>query len=45
MLFTKKNDTDFLLLLIKASENMLNAAQMFRNAIMGTNRRPSLFRS
>ncbi|UUZ79410.1 DUF47 family protein [Paenibacillus sp. P26] len=35
MLFTKKNDTDFLLLLIKASENMLNAAQMFRNAIMG----------
>lgn len=35
MLFTKKNDTDFLLLLIKASENTLQAAQMFRNAVMG----------
>ncbi|PZE21909.1 DUF47 domain-containing protein [Paenibacillus xerothermodurans] len=34
MLFAKKNDTDFLLLLIKASENTLNAAQMFRNAMM-----------
>ncbi|KEQ26050.1 DUF47 domain-containing protein [Paenibacillus tyrfis] len=36
MLFTKKNDTDFLLLLIKASENTLDAAQMFRNAVMGS---------
>ncbi|WP_019534019.1 DUF47 domain-containing protein [Paenibacillus ginsengihumi] len=35
MLFTKKNDTDFLLLLIKASENTLQAAQIFRNAVMG----------
>ncbi|WP_159883093.1 DUF47 domain-containing protein [Paenibacillus puerhi] len=36
MLFTKKNDTDFLLLLIKASENTLQAAQTFRTAMMGT---------
>ncbi|TVY11655.1 DUF47 domain-containing protein [Paenibacillus cremeus] len=35
MLFAKKNDTDFLLLLIKASENTLEAAQVFRNAVMG----------
>jgi predicted phosphate transport protein (TIGR00153 family) len=35
MLFSKKNDTDFLLLLIKASENTLQAAQMFRTAVMG----------
>ncbi|MDQ1909373.1 DUF47 family protein [Paenibacillus sp. GD4] len=35
MLFTKKNDTDFLLLLIKAAENTLHAAQMFRTAVMG----------
>jgi predicted phosphate transport protein (TIGR00153 family) len=35
MLFAKKNDTDFLLLLIKASENTLHAAQMFRIAVMG----------
>ncbi|MED4599544.1 DUF47 family protein [Paenibacillus validus] len=36
MLFTKKNDTDFLLLLIKASENTLQAAQVFRTAMMGS---------
>ncbi|WP_281887014.1 DUF47 domain-containing protein [Paenibacillus sp. YYML68] len=36
MLFTKKNETDFLLLLIKASENVLHAAQRFRHAMMGT---------
>ncbi|MCP3772407.1 DUF47 family protein [Paenibacillus sp. MZ04-78.2] len=42
MLFTKKNDTDFLLLLIKASENTLDAAQMFRNAVMG-NEPPATF--
>ncbi|NHN28681.1 DUF47 domain-containing protein [Paenibacillus agricola] len=35
MLFTKKNDADFLLLLVKSSENTLEAAQMFRNAVMG----------
>jgi uncharacterized protein Yka (UPF0111/DUF47 family) len=35
MLFAKKNDTDFLLLLIKASENTLQGAQVFRNAVMG----------
>lgn len=36
MMFTKKNDTDFLLLLIKSSENMLQAAQVFRTAMMGS---------
>jgi predicted phosphate transport protein (TIGR00153 family) len=35
MLFTKKNDADFLLLLVKSSENTLEAAQMFRSAVMG----------
>ncbi|WP_248925473.1 DUF47 domain-containing protein [Paenibacillus hamazuiensis] len=35
MLFAKKNDTDFLLLLIKSAENTLEGAQMFRNAMMG----------
>ncbi|WP_240413837.1 DUF47 domain-containing protein [Paenibacillus periandrae] len=35
MLFAKKNDADFLLLLVKSSENTLEAAQMFRNAVMG----------
>ncbi|CAG7648781.1 DUF47 domain-containing protein [Paenibacillus allorhizosphaerae] len=35
MLFSKKDDTDFLLLLIHASENTLEAAQMFRTAVMG----------
>jgi uncharacterized protein len=35
MLFTKKNDTDFLLLLINSAENTLHAAQMFRTAVMG----------
>ncbi|MEK8127355.1 DUF47 family protein [Paenibacillus filicis] len=42
MLFTKKNDTDFLLLLIKASENTLQAAQTFRTAMMG-NEPPATF--
>ncbi|SFK91017.1 hypothetical protein SAMN03159341_10299 [Paenibacillus sp. 1_12] len=35
MLFAKKNDADFLQLLVKSSENTLEAAQMFRNAVMG----------
>lgn len=35
MLFAKKNDADFLQLLVKSSENTLEAAQMFRTAIMG----------
>lgn len=43
MLFTKKNDTDFLLLLIKASENTLNAAQVFRNGMMGAEPPANLF--
>ncbi|TBL79702.1 DUF47 domain-containing protein [Paenibacillus thalictri] len=36
MLFAKKTDTDFLLLLIKSAENCLLAAQTFRNAMMGS---------
>jgi predicted phosphate transport protein (TIGR00153 family) len=35
MLFAKKNDTDFLLLLIKSAENCVEAAQLFRTAMMG----------
>lgn len=35
MLFAKKNDADFLQLLVKSSENTLEAAQMFRTAVMG----------
>ncbi|CAG7611341.1 hypothetical protein PAESOLCIP111_01366 [Paenibacillus solanacearum] len=35
MLFSKKDDTDFLMLLIHAAENTLEAAQMFRTAVMG----------
>jgi predicted phosphate transport protein (TIGR00153 family) len=35
MLFAKKNDADFLLLLVKSSENTLEAAHMFRSAVMG----------
>jgi hypothetical protein len=35
MLFAKKNDTDFLLLLIKSAETSLQAAQLFRTAMMG----------
>ncbi|MNI03606.1 putative pit accessory protein [compost metagenome] len=34
-LFTKKGETDFLQLLVKAAENALDGAQMFRNAMMG----------
>lgn len=34
-LFSKKGETDFLLLLIRSAENALNTAQMFRTAMMG----------
>lgn len=36
MLFTKKNDVDFLNLLIKAAENTLEAAHVFRKAMNDT---------
>ncbi|KRF12241.1 DUF47 domain-containing protein [Paenibacillus sp. Soil787] len=34
-LFTKKNEVDFLQLLIRAAENALQTAQLFRTAMMG----------
>ncbi|MBO9604487.1 MAG: DUF47 family protein [Paenibacillaceae bacterium] len=35
MVFRKKNEVNFLLLLIQAADNTLQAAQMFRSAMMG----------
>lgn len=36
MLFSRKNDVDFLSLLVKAAENTLHAAQVFRNSMNDT---------